>query len=84
MDGVDRQLYLMSLILKIDLILKFLVSTTIKNTYFQKGYNFLPSEISAAFAIEQIKKLKTNIEKRNFNFEFLKKYFNKYNQYFKT
>ena len=54
-----------------------------KYIFSKLGYNFLPSEISAAFAIEQIKKLKTNIEKRNFNFEFLKKYFNKYNQYFK-
>ena len=36
------------------------------------GYNFLPSEISAAFAIEQLKKLKNNILIRNRNFEYLK------------
>ena len=54
-----------------------------KYIFSKLGYNFLPSEISAAFAIEQIKKLKRNIKTRNFNFEFLKKYFNKYNQYFK-
>ena len=32
------------------------------------GYNFLPSEISAAFALEQLKKLKKNISIRNKNF----------------
>ena len=47
------------------------------------GYNFLPSEISAAFALEQIKKLKNNIKIRNRNFEYLKKYFCKYSKYFK-
>lgn len=39
------------------------------------GYNFLPSEISAAFALEQIKKLKKNISIRIKNFNFLKKFF---------
>ena len=39
------------------------------------GYNFLPSEISAAFALEQIKKLKNNIKIRNKNFEYLKNFF---------
>ena len=38
------------------------------------GYNFLPSEISAAFAIEQIKKLKNNINLREKNFNFLKNF----------
>ena len=38
------------------------------------GYNFLPSEISAAFALEQIKKLKNNISIRNRNFEYLKNF----------
>ena len=47
------------------------------------GYNFLPSEISAAFALEQIKKLKKNILNRNKNFEFLKKFFGNYKNYFK-
>ena len=42
------------------------------------GYNFLPSEISAAFAIEQIKKLKDNIKIRNKNFDYLKDFFNNY------
>lgn len=47
------------------------------------GYNFLPSEISAAFALEQIKKLKNNISIRNKNFEYLKKFFANYKNYFK-
>ena len=46
------------------------------------GYNFLPSEISAAFAIEQVKKLKKNIEIRQKNFSYLYKFFSKYNNYF--
>ena len=47
------------------------------------GYNFLPSEISAAFALEQIKKLKNNISIRNKNFEYLKGFFSNYKSYFK-
>ena len=46
------------------------------------GYNFLPSEISAAFALEQIKKLKNNIYIRNKNFNFLKNFFSGYSEYF--
>ena len=46
------------------------------------GYNFLPSEISAAFALEQIKKLKNNISIRNKNFEYLKNFFKNYENYF--
>ena len=47
------------------------------------GYNFLPSEISAAFAIEQVKKLKKNINTRIKNFNYLKKYFSKHLSFFK-
>ena len=47
------------------------------------GYNFLPSEISAAFALDQIKKLKKNILTRNKNFDYLKKFFANYRNYFK-
>tara|TARA_B100000900_G_scaffold395155_1_gene393266 strand:- start:272 stop:1471 length:1200 start_codon:yes stop_codon:yes gene_type:complete len=47
------------------------------------GYNFLPSEISAAFALEQIKKLKNNVLIRNKNFEYLKKFFENFKKYFK-
>tara|TARA_B100000963_G_C22568798_1_gene645012 strand:- start:146 stop:1342 length:1197 start_codon:yes stop_codon:yes gene_type:complete len=46
------------------------------------GYNFLPSEISAAFALEQIKKLDNNISLRNKNFDFLKKFFSNFSEYF--
>ena len=46
------------------------------------GYNFLPSEISAAFALEQLKKLKQNINKRNKNFNYLKKYFLNFKEFF--
>tara|TARA_B100001057_G_scaffold481741_1_gene556131 strand:- start:3465 stop:4658 length:1194 start_codon:yes stop_codon:yes gene_type:complete len=47
------------------------------------GYNFLPSEISAAFALEQLKKLKNNIFIRNKNFDYLKKFFGRYTEFFK-
>ena len=47
------------------------------------GYNFLPSEISAAFALEQLKKLKNNVLIRNRNFEYLKKFFGNFKKYFK-
>ena len=42
------------------------------------GYNFLPSEISAAFALEQLKKLPKNIKIRIKNFEKLKNFFKKF------
>jgi len=42
------------------------------------GYNFLPSEISAAFALEQLKKLPKNINIRVKNFDKLKKFFSNY------
>ena len=47
------------------------------------GYNFLPLELSAAFAIEQIKKLKKNINLRTKNFNYLKNFFSKYKNLFK-
>jgi CDP-6-deoxy-D-xylo-4-hexulose-3-dehydrase len=46
------------------------------------GYNFLPSEISAAFALEQLKKLPKNINKRILNFDILKTYFSKFHELF--
>ena len=42
------------------------------------GQNFLPSEISAAFALVQLNKLKDNINKRIRNFNFLKNFFKSY------
>ena len=47
------------------------------------GYNFLPSEISAAFALEQLKKLDSNINLRNKNFKFLRNFFRDYKDLFK-
>ena len=54
-----------------------------KYIFSELGYNFLPSEISAAFAVEQIKKLKNNIKIRNKNFDYLKNFFSNYLDYFK-
>ena len=45
-----------------------------KYIFDEMGYNFLPSEISAAFANIQLAKLKTNIEIRNKNFSYLKEF----------
>ena len=53
-----------------------------KYIFTELGYNFLPSELSAAFAIEQTKKLKNNINTRHKNFEYLKSFFGKFNMFF--
>ena len=53
-----------------------------KYIFSEMGYNFLPSEISAAFALEQLKKLKDNINKRVSNFTYLKNFFSKFNKFF--
>ena len=52
-----------------------------KYIFLKMGYNFLPSEISAAFGLEQIKKLKDNIKTRIRNFEYLKNFFSKFKKY---
>jgi CDP-6-deoxy-D-xylo-4-hexulose-3-dehydrase len=54
-----------------------------KYIFSELGYNFLPSEISAAFALEQIKKLKNNISLRERNFNYLRQFFKNYSKYFK-
>lgn len=46
------------------------------------GYNFLPSELSAAFALEQLKKLNKNIQKRIENFNYILKFFSNYSDLF--
>lgn len=51
-----------------------------KYIFSKMGYNFLPSEISAAFALEQLKKLKSNIKKRISNFKNLKDFFIKFSE----
>ena len=53
-----------------------------KYIFSEMGYNFLPSEISAAFALEQLKKLKVNIDTRVMNFNKIYKYFAKYKNLF--
>jgi len=53
-----------------------------KYVFSELGYNFLPSEISAAFAIEQIKKLKKNLSLRIKNFKILLDFFKKYENLF--
>ena len=42
-----------------------------KYIFSEMGYNFLPSEISAAFTLQQLKKLKENLNKRIKNFNSL-------------
>lgn len=53
-----------------------------KYIFSKMGYNFLPSEISAAFALEQVKKLKKNIDIRCKNFEKINSFFKKYEHLF--
>ena len=53
-----------------------------KYVFSDAGYNFLPSEISAAFALEQLKKLKNNINIRKKNFKKFSEFFLKYEKYF--
>jgi len=50
-----------------------------KYIFLRMGYNFLPSEISAAFGLEQLKKLKKNIDIRIRNFKYLSYFFSKFN-----
>ena len=49
-----------------------------KYIFHDVGYNFLPSEISAAFALEQLKKLPKNIKDRVSNFKNLRSFFSKF------
>ena len=53
-----------------------------KYIFSELGYNFLPSEISAAFALVQLKKLKLNIDKRIENFTYLKNNLNTSNNFY--
>jgi CDP-4-dehydro-6-deoxyglucose reductase, E1 len=46
------------------------------------GHNLEPSELGAAFGLVQLKKLKTNLQKREINFNLHTKYLNKYTKYF--
>lgn len=53
-----------------------------KYIFLRMGYNFLPSEISAAFGLEQLKKLKKNLDIRIRNFKYLINFFSKFNNFF--
>ncbi len=53
-----------------------------KFVFEELGYNFLPLEISAAFGLEQLKKLKDFTEKRQKNFSTLLEFFKKYDDLF--
>jgi CDP-4-dehydro-6-deoxyglucose reductase, E1 len=54
-----------------------------KKFVFEKiGHNLEPSELGAAFGLVQLKKLKTNLRKREINFNLHTKYLEKYSKYF--
>ena len=54
-----------------------------KYIFMDFGYNFIPSEISAAFGLEQLKKLNKNHSIRRMNFNLLSSFFKKYKNFFK-
>ena len=53
-----------------------------KFIFSENGYNFEPSEIGAAFGLEQLKKFKNFSIKRNQNFKLHKNFFSKYKDIF--
>ena len=53
-----------------------------KFVFSEIGYNFEPSEIGASFGLEQLKKFKKFEKIRNHNFNFHKKFFSGYEEYF--
>ena len=53
-----------------------------KFVFSEPGYNFEPSEIGAAFGLEQLKKFKNFSKIRNKNFFLHKKFFQKFNDFF--
>ena len=55
-----------------------------KFIFVEAGYNFEPSEIGAAFGLEQLKKLKNFAKMRNNNFKLHFNFFKKYPNFFYT
>lgn len=55
-----------------------------KFVFSEIGYNFEPSEIGAAFGLEQLKKFPNFCIKRNYNFRHHSKFFNQYKELFIT
>ena len=53
-----------------------------KFVFDELGYNFLPSELGAAFGLEQLKKLQRFRKARQKNFKILKAYFQQYAEVF--
>lgn len=53
-----------------------------KFVFSEIGYNFLPLEISSAFALEQLKKFPKFVKIRQSNFNHLYKFFSKFEKYF--
>jgi CDP-6-deoxy-D-xylo-4-hexulose-3-dehydrase len=53
-----------------------------KFVFSEIGHNVEPSEMGAAFGLEQLKKLEFNINKRKKNFDTISKYLMKYDKYF--
>lgn len=58
------------------------ISYDAKYIFSELGYNFLPSEVGAAFALEQLKSLKENINLRKRNFKYFFELFKKHPKYF--
>ena len=55
-----------------------------KFVFSENGYNFEPSEIGAAFGLEQLKKFNNFSKKRNYNFKLHKSFFGEYKDIFIT
>ncbi len=53
-----------------------------KFVFSELGYNFEPSEIGASFGLEQLKKFQKFSKKRMVNFNYHKKFFDKYKSFF--
>lgn len=51
-------------------------------TYVEQGYNFKPTEMQAAFALEQLKRLKTFSKIRERNFKIISLFLKGYDRYF--
>ncbi|MBM3993237.1 MAG: aminotransferase class I/II-fold pyridoxal phosphate-dependent enzyme [Planctomycetes bacterium] len=53
-----------------------------KFVFEEMGFNYEPSELGAAFGLEQLKRLSANIERRRSNFTFLRSFFSVYEDLF--
>ncbi len=53
-----------------------------KFVFEEPGYNVEPSEMGAAFGLVQVAKLQNNIDTRNYNYQYLRSFFQKYEEFF--